>query len=166
MRTLLFAHVAISLVAIGSGFVVAYGLLTARRLDSWTAAFLATTVATSVTGFPLPADHLLPSHVVGIISIVTLAIAIYARYARHLAAIWRPTYVVSALLSLYLNVFVFVVQAFMKVPALKALAPTQSEPPFALTELAVLLLFAVVTVTAVIRFRLSESAAGIPVAVP
>src|SRR5271169_4442955 len=123
-------HVLISLIGIGSGFVVVSGLLTGKRLDGWTALFLATTVTTSVTGFLFPFDHLLPSHKVGIISLVVLAVAILACYALHLTGAWRRIYVVSALIALYLNVFVAVVQAFLKVPTLKAMAPTQTEPPF------------------------------------
>src|SRR5438270_12757556 len=123
-------HVLISLVGIASGLVVVFGLLGGKRLDGWTALFLATTVATSVTGFGFPFDHLLPSHKVGILSLVLLTVAILARHAFHLAGAWRWIYVVSAAVALYLNVFVLVVQAFEKVPALKAMAPTQSEPPF------------------------------------
>src|SRR6266404_6848672 len=131
-------HVIISLIGIGSGFVVVYGLLTGKRLDGWTALFLASTVATNVTGFAFPFEHLLPSHKVGMISLVVLAIAILARYAFHIAGAWRRIYVISAVIALYLNVFVLVVQSFLKVPALKALAPTQKEPPFLVAQLVVL----------------------------
>jgi hypothetical protein len=147
-------HVLISLIGLVSGFVVLVGLLSARRLDGWTAVFLMTTVLTSATGFFLPADHLLPSHIVGAISLVALAVAIVARYRRNLAGAWRSAYVVSAVASLYLNVFVAIVQAFLKIPALKALAPTQSELPFTVTQLAVLVLFIALGVLAVIRFRI------------
>src|SRR6266446_4802549 len=146
--TFTFVHVLLSLVGIGAGFVVLFGLLTGRQLDGWTALFLATTVATSVTGFGFPVDHLLPSHKVGIISLVVLAVAILARYARHLAGAWRRIYVVCAAVALYLNVFVGVVQAFLKVPALTAMAPKQTEPPFVATQVAVLALFIVPTVFA------------------
>src|SRR6266550_3854360 len=125
LGTYTLVHVVISLVGIGSGFVVLYGLLTGKRLDRWTAVFLATTVATSVTGFGFPVHKLLPSHVVGTISLVVLAIAIPARYSFHLAGPWRRVYVIGAVTALYLNVFVLIVQSFLKVPALKALAPTQ-----------------------------------------
>jgi hypothetical protein len=107
-----------------------YGLLTAKRLNGWTALFLATTVATSVTGFGFPFDHLLPSHKVGIISLVVLANRDPARYPLHLAGAWRRIYVISAAIALYLNVFVLVVQAFETVPALRAMAPKQNEPTF------------------------------------
>jgi len=146
-------HVLLSLVGIASGLVVVFGLLTGKRLDGWTALFLATTVATSVTGFGFPFDHLLPSHKVGIISLVVLTVAILARYAFHLAGGWRRIYVISAVTALYLNVFVGVVQAFLKVPALKALAPKQTEPPFLVTQLAVLVIFIGVTILAAKRFR-------------
>jgi hypothetical protein len=154
LETFTIIHVAISLVGIGSGFVVMYGLLTGKRLNGWTVLFLATTVATSATGFGFPFDHLLPSHKVGIISLVVLAIAILARYGFRLAGTWRWIYVVSAVVALYLNVFVAIVQAFQKVPALKAMAPTQSEPPFLLTQLVVLALFVALAFVAAIRFRI------------
>ncbi len=146
-------HVAISLVAIFSGFVVLFGMLAGKRLDGWTGLFLTTTVLTSVTGFFFPVHHFMPSHALGIISLVVLAVAIYALHTRHLAGAWRKTYVVTAMIALYLNVFVLVVQLFEKVPTLHALAPTQSETPFKLTQLIVLVLFVVLTVAAATRFR-------------
>jgi hypothetical protein len=133
--------------------VVLYGLLTGRRLDGWTALFLVTTIATSVTGFGFPVEHLLPSHIIGFISLLVLAVAMLARYSFRLAGRWRGAYVVSAALALYLNVFVAVVQAFLKIPALKALAPTQKEPPFLVAQLAVLVLFVGLTILAAKRFR-------------
>jgi hypothetical protein len=151
--TFTLVHVVISLVGIGSGLVVMYGLLTAKRLNGWTALFLATTVATSVTGFGFPFDHLLPSHKVGIISLVVLAIAILARYPLHLAGAWRRIYVISAAIALYLNVFVLVVQAFEKVPALRAMAPKQNEPTFLVAQLLVVAIFVVLTIVAAKRFR-------------
>jgi hypothetical protein len=146
-------HVVISLVGIGSGIVVVLGMLGGRRLDGWTALFLLTTVATSVTGFGFPFDHLLPSHIVGIISLAVLAIAIVGRYVFHLAGAWRWVYVVAAVIAFYLNVFVLIVQTFLKVPAVHALAPTQAEPPFAIVQGAVLVLFVVLGIAAAIRFR-------------
>ena len=148
-----FVHVVISLVAILAGLVVLFGLLNARRLEGWTALFLVTTVATSVTGFGFPIDVILPSHIVGAISLVLLAAAIIARYAFRLAGPWRYVYVIGAGIALYLNVFVLIVQIFQKVPALKALAPTQSEPSFALAQTAVLLVFAVLIIAAAVRFH-------------
>ncbi|MEN3333762.1 MAG: hypothetical protein V7641_3127 [Blastocatellia bacterium] len=157
LATYTIIHVVISLVGIGTGFVVLFGLLTGRRLDGWTAVFLATTVATSVTGFGFPFEHFLPSHGVGIISLVGLTLAILARYAFHLAGVWRRIYVIGAVVALYLNVFVGIVQAFQKVPALKALAPTQSELPFLLSQLVVVTLFVVLAIVAAIRFRLARA---------
>lgn len=151
--TFTLVHVVLSLVGIGSGLVVLYGMLTGKRLDAWTALFLATTVATSVTGFGFPFDHLLPSHKVGIGSLVVLAVAIVARYALRLAGAWRWIYAVCAGSALYLNVFVLVVQAFLKVPALNALAPKQEEAPFLVAQLVVLALFVVLTGVATARFR-------------
>ena len=148
-----FGHTLISLAGIASGVVVACGLLTAKRLDNWTSTFLWTTVMTSVTGFMLPADRILPSHIVGAISLVVLAIAFYARYSRQLSGGWRWTYVVTAMMALYLNVFVLVVQLFLKVPALKAVAPTQSEPPFAVAQGVILLVFIALAIAAGVRFR-------------
>ena len=153
LETYTLVHVLISLVGIGSGFVVLYGLLTGKRFDRWTALFLASTVATSVTGFGFPFDHLLPSHKVGIVSLVVLAVAILARYPMHLAGAWRRVYVVCAAAALYLNVFVLVVQAFLRVPFLKAMAPKQVETPFVVAQGAVLAWFVVLGVVAAIRFR-------------
>ena len=146
-------HVGISLAAILSGFVVLFGMLTAKRLDGWTAFFLATTVLTSVTGFLFPFHGITPAIVVGIISLVVLAVAIFARYARNLSGVWRKTYVVTALLAHYFNVFVLIVQAFQKIPALKEIAPTQNDPPFKFTQLVVLVAFLVLGILATIRFR-------------
>jgi len=150
-------HVLISLAGIFSGFV---GLLAAKRLNGWTALFLATTVATSVTGFFFPFHGFTPAIGVGIISLLVLSIAIFARYPRQLAGHWRWIYVVTAMIALYLNVFVGIVQGFEKVPVLKALAPTQSEPPFKLTQLVVLALFVVLAIVAVIRFRSEQVCAA------
>lgn len=152
-ETFTLLHVVISLVGIGSGLIVMFGLLTAKRLDGWTATFLITTVLTSVTGFGFPFEHLLPSHIIGIISLVILAIAILARYLFHLAGAWRWIYVVGAATALYLNFFVLVVQAFRRVPPLKALAPTQTEPPFFIAQLVVLLVYFGLTILAVKRFH-------------
>ena len=153
LATYTLVHVLISLVGIASGLVVLFGLVAAKRLEGWTALFLATTVATSVTGFGFPFEHLLPSHIVGGISLVVLAIAIAARYGFHLRGAWRYVYVVTATLALYLNVFVGVVQSFLKIPALRALAPKQTEPPFVVSQAVVLLLFVVLAIVAAVRFR-------------
>jgi hypothetical protein len=153
LSTFTWVHTLLSLVGIVSGLVVAKGLLSSRRLDGWTALFIVSAVATSVTGFFLPADHFGPSHWVGVISLVVLAFAILARYVLHLAGVWRWIYAVGAVLALYFLNFVGVAQLFAKVPALHVLAPTQSEPPFAVAEGVVLMLFLVLTVAAAIKFR-------------
>ena len=157
LSTFTLVHVIISLIGIVFGLIVLYGLLTAKRLDGWTGIFLLFTVLTSVTGFLFPFEHLLPSHKVGIISLVLLAIAILARYSFHMAGAWRSTYVVSAVMSLYLNCFVLVAQAFLKAPALHALAPTGTEPPFLVTQLIVLVIFIGLTILAVKRFKIASA---------
>jgi len=147
-------HVIISLLAIVSGLVaVLVGMLKADRMPGWTAFFLITTVLTSVTGFMFPAAKLLPSHIVGIISLVLLALALFALYGKHLAGAWRATYVVTAVISLYLNVFVLLVQSFLKVAPLHALAPTGTETPFKVAQGVVLLLFVAIGWVAVKKFR-------------
>jgi hypothetical protein len=153
MTTFTFVHVLLSLIGIFAGIIVMFGLFAGKRLDGWTAIFLVSTVATSVTGFLFPFHRFMPSHGVGIVSLVVLAVAILARYSFHLTSGWRRTYVVSAMISLYLNVFVLIAQAFQKLPALKAMAPTQSEPPFLVSQLVVMALFVVLTIVAAIKFR-------------
>jgi len=150
-------HVVLSLAGIFSGFVVVLGLLKAKAVPGWTAIFLWTTVGTSVTGYLFPFHKLLPSHILGAISLVALGVAIYALYRRNLAGSWRQAYAVTAVLALYLNVFVLVAQLFAKVPALKALAPTQSEGPFKVAQLVVLISFVVVGVLATRSFRLGTA---------
>ena len=146
-------HTLISLVAIFTGFVVLFGLLSGKRLDDWTKWFLVTAVATTVTGFFFPFHGFTPAIGLGLISLPILALTIYARYPKNLAGAWRLIYVLGAVISLYFNVFVGVVQSFEKIPALTALAPTQSDPPFKLTQLVVLALLVVLTFVAAIRFR-------------
>jgi hypothetical protein len=153
MDLLTIIHVLLSLIGIASGFVVLAGMFDSRRLESWTALFLITTVATSVTGFLFPFSKLLPSHIFGLISLVVLAIAAAARYSFRLKDAWRWIYVATALIALYLNVFVLVVQLFQKVPPLRALAPTQSETPFLAAQLVVLAFFIYVGTRAAMRFR-------------
>jgi hypothetical protein len=153
LGTFTFVHVLISLVGIASGLVVLFGLLAGKRLDGWTALFLTTTVLTSVTGFMFPFEHVTPGIKVGIISLVILAVAIAARYAFHMAGVWRSIYAVGATLALYLNVFVLVAQLFEKVPALHELAPTGSEAPFLVAQLVVLAAFLALGTLATIRFR-------------
>jgi hypothetical protein len=146
-------HVFISLAAIVAGFVVAFGMLKARRMYGWTEFFLITTALTSATGFFFPLHGVTPALITGIISLAVLAVAIFARYPRQLAGGWRKTYVISALFAFYLNVFVLVVQSFQKIPALKEIAPTQKEPPFAITQFVVFVAFIVLGAVAAIKFR-------------
>lgn len=146
-------HVLISLIAIFSGIIVVFGMFGGRKLENWTTTFLTTTVLTSVTGFFFPFKELLPSHVFGVISLAVLAVVIPALYVYRLAGAWRWIYIAGAVLVLYLNAFVAVVQAFLKVPFLKPLAPTQSEPPFAIAQLLVLGLFIYFGIVAVRSFR-------------
>jgi hypothetical protein len=152
LSTFTMVHVVISLIGILSGLIVLYAMLTSRDLMFWTALFLGTTVLTSVTGFMFPFHQLLPSHIVGAISIVALAVAVYALYARHLAGHWRWIYVSGALFALYLNMFVGVVQSFQKVTFLQPLAPTQSELPFVIAQAGLLTAFIVLGYLAVTRF--------------
>lgn len=148
-------HVALSLAGILAGTVVMLGMLRARRLPGWTALFLSTTLATTLTGFLFPFNGFTPALGVGVVSTLVLAITLWALYGRHLSGRWRTLYVVGAVLSQYLNVFVLVVQSFQKIPALHLLAPTQKEPPFAIAQGCVLLLFVVVGIAAIKRFRVA-----------
>jgi hypothetical protein len=158
---LTFIHTAISLIGIATGLVVlVFGWLPSQRLPRWTSWFLATTVLTSVTGFFLPAAHFMPSHGVGILSLLILAVALFALYTKHLVGGWRRAYVIAAVIALYLNVFVLVAQLFAKVPALKELAPTQTEPPFKVAQGVVLVAFIVLGALAATRFHPQESTAS------
>lgn len=152
-------HVILSLVGITAGLVVVSRMLASKGLDGWTALFLATTVLTSVTGFFFPRDKILPSHIVGILSLAALALAIFALYARRLAGFWRATFVITAIVSLYLNVFVAVVQSFLKLPLLNSLAPTQSEPPFVAAQAIVLIAFIILVVLGLRFFHPQSDAA-------
>ena len=152
-------HVILSLIGIAAGFIVVLGLFASKSLDGWTALFLVTTVLTSVTGFFFPREQILPSHIVGAISLVVLGVAILAFYGYRLAGAWRWIYVVTALVALYLNVFVLVAQAFQKIPALNKLAPTQSDPPFIVAQLVVLIAFIAVGVATVKSFHPGARAA-------
>lgn len=153
LSTFTLFHVVLSLVGIASGLIVVYGLMAGKRLDTWTAIFLIFTVLTSATGFLFPFTHLLPSHVVGILSLLILAIAIFARYSRRLEGAWRRIYVITAMVALYLNCFVLVAQLFLKVPALHALAPKGNEPPFLIAQLGLLAIFVWLTIVAARRFH-------------
>ncbi|HEY7682284.1 MAG TPA: hypothetical protein VH879_06545 [Gemmatimonadales bacterium] len=139
--TLTLIHVVLSLMGILAGLVVVGGLMAGVRLDGWLGIFLVTTVLTNVTGFFFPFRTLLPSHIVGGISLVVLPVAIAARYWKNLAGSWRRVFVVTTVLALYFNVFVLVVQLFQKFPGLIVIAPTQKAPAFLGTQLLVLALF-------------------------
>ena len=154
-------HVIISLIAIISGIVVALGMLGAKPMPGLTALFLLTTVLTSVTGFPFPTPaeaprvigSLDPAKVIGVISLIFLALAILALYSYRLAGSWRGVYVISAIIALYFNCFVLVVQSFQKIPFFHALAPTQKEPPFAVAQAILLILFVGLGIAAFRKFR-------------
>jgi len=146
-------HVIITLVAIGSGLIVVGGMFASHRLPGTTALFLFTTALTSLTGFLFPIHSFTPALGVGVVACVILAVALFALYKEHLAGAWRWIYVITAIASLYLNVFVLIAQSFMKVAALNALAPTQSEPPFAITQAVVLTIFVLIGLIALIKFR-------------
>ena len=152
-------HMLISLIGIFSGLVMLSAWLGGYRPEGWTKLFLITTILTSVTGFGFPFHGFTPAIGVGIISLVVLAIAVYARSSRQLLGAWRWVFVVTAVMALYFNCFVLVVMAFRRVPALHALAPTESEPPFQQTQLVVLVLFILLGIIAVRRFRLNAIAA-------
>ena len=151
-------HVIISLIAIGSGLIAVGGMFASRRLPATTALFLLTTVLTSVTGFLFPIHGFTPGLGVGIISCVILAVALFAYYGKRLMGAWRWIYVSTAIAALYFNVFVLVVQSFTKVAALNALAPTQSEPPFVIAQIAVIAIFILLGLIAVITFRPMKTA--------
>jgi hypothetical protein len=146
-------HTLISLAAIFSGLVVVFGMLAGDRLDVWTKWFLVTAVATTITGFFFPFHGFTPAIGLGIISLPFLALTIFARYPKHLAGPWRWIYVIGAVICLYFNLFVLVVQAFEKIPVLHAVAPTQTESPFKLTQLVVILLSTLLAIIAAIRFH-------------
>jgi hypothetical protein len=162
LATLTVSHVLVSLVGLGAGFVVIWGLLNGKRLDRSTALFLVTTISTSASGFLFPADRVTPAHVLGVLSLGLLAVAGLARYYGKLAGWWRPTYIVSAVTAQYLNFFVLVVQLFLKVPALQALAPTQTEPAFAIAQSITLAVFVAVGIVAAFRFRVGSDTRRVP----
>ena len=151
--TFLQIHVILSLIGIASGLVVLYALLAGKLLHAWTALFLATTVLTSVTGFPLPPYGFDPARAVGTLSLALLALAILALYAFRLGGAWRWVYVATAVAALYLNCFVAVAQSFQKLSFLQPLAPTQSEPPFLISQLVVLAVFIALGISATRRFH-------------
>jgi hypothetical protein len=153
VATFTLLHVILSLVGIGSGFVAVFGLINNRLLPRWTALFLITTILTSVTGFLFPFHGFDPAIGLGILSLIDLLLATIALYGGKLAGGWRGTYVIAAVIAQYFNVFVLFAQLFAKVPALKAVAPTQSSPAFGLTQLVVMAAFIVLGIIAFRRFR-------------
>ena len=158
VATFVIVHVVISLIAIVAGLIVAFGMLDSNRMPGLTAIFLLFTILTSATGFvipPLVTETLLPSHLFGILSFILLAIACVALYGMNFAGAWRWIYVVTALLSLYLNVFVLVTQSFLKIPALTALAPGNppAGPVFAVAQGILLVFFFIMIIGAWRRFR-------------
>src|SRR5215472_10148375 len=146
-------HMLISLVAIFTGLVVLFGMIAGNRLNGWTKWFLTMAVLTTVTRFFFPFHGFTPAIGLGIISLPFLAITIFARYSKHLTGAWRWVYVIGAVICLYFNLFVLVVQLFEKVPALQAIAPTETESPFKLVQLTVIVLTILLGIIAVVRFR-------------
>jgi hypothetical protein len=152
-------HTLISLIAIFTGIIVLFGMIGSKRLDGWTKWFLITAVLTTVTGFFFPFRGFTPAILLGIISLPFLALTIFARCSKQLAGAWRWIYVIGAVMCLYFNLFVLVVQSFLKIPTLHAMAPTQTESPFKVTQLTVLIVSVVLGIIAVIRFHPEPSRA-------
>lgn len=146
-------HVVLSVLGIVAGLVFVGALMAGRRVDGWAALFLATTILTNITGFGFPFSQLLPSHIVGLLSLVVLPLAAFALYAKGARGPWRKVFTIGSVVGLYLNVFVLVAQLFAKVPAMRELAPTQAEPPFAVTQLLVLVVFVVLGRSATHAYR-------------
>src|SRR3954464_11498114 len=158
LSTFVMAHVIISVIGIAAGFIVMSGMLGSNRMPGWTALFLLLTILTSATGFlipPLVTEKLLPSHIIGALSLLLLATACFALYGQKLSGAWRWVYVLTAVVSFYLNSFVLVIQSFLKIAPLHALAPSvpPSEPPFAVAQGIVLVFFVIIIIGAVRRFR-------------
>jgi len=158
--TLTLVHVALSIVGIVAGLVLVGGLMAGTRLDGWLGLFLATTALTNATGFLFPFQAVLPSHIVGLISLLILPVPVIARYGRQLAGPWRRAFVVSSVVVLYFNVLVLMVQLFQKVPGLIVIAPTQKAPAFVVTQLLVVVMFAALGRAAVRGFGGSGPAAA------
>ena len=167
LATYTLIHVIISLIGIGSGLIVLFGMFGGKRLDRMTAVFLATTALTSLTGFGFPFEGVTPGIILGILSLLVLALTIPARYSFHMAGKWRAIYVITAVIALYFNCFVLIAQSFLKIPALHALAPKGNEPPFAIAQGILLVLFIVAGTLAVKKFHpadattLARAAAGV-----
>jgi hypothetical protein len=154
MPPLTLVHVIISLIGIASGFIVIFGMFAGKRLDGWTAVFLVFTILTSVTGFVFfPFEKVTPGIILGVLSLILLAVAVYARYPAKMTGGWRSAYVVTAILAQWFNVFVLIAQIFQKIPAAKTLAPTPNAPAFLIVQTIVMILFIVLIVMAVKKFR-------------
>ena len=141
LATFTLVHVLLSVVGIFAGLVVAGALIAGKRLDDWVNVYLVTTILTNLTGFGFPFVVLMPSHIIGVLSLLILPVVIFARYRKHLVGAWRRTYVYGIVVALYFNAFVLVVQLFRRIPALIVSAPTQKEMPFVVTQVIVLALF-------------------------
>jgi len=157
LATYTLIHVIISLIGIASGLIVLFGMFGGKRLDRMTALFLATTALTSLTGFGFPFEGVTPGIILGILSLIVLAIAIPARYSFRMAGKWRAIYIVTAVIALYFNCFVLIAQSFLKIPALHALAPKGNEPPFAIAQGILLVLFIVAGTLAVKKFHPADA---------
>ena len=153
-------HTALSLVQLVSGIIVVLAFVGSRNGGPWLWIYLVSAIATSVTGFGFPVDKFLPSHAFGIISLVLLLLVILARYTFHLAGAWRWVYVIGLVITVYLDAFVAVVQAFLKIPALHALAPGGSEPPFAIAQGVLFVIFVALGIAAARNFP-RETAIGV-----
>ncbi|PJI42159.1 hypothetical protein [Ferrovibrio sp.] len=150
---LIILHTALSLVALATGPSVVADLLGSREREGMTKLFLATALLTSATGFLFPFTQLLPPHITALLALLVLAVTIPARYRYGLRGAWRWIYASGAVASLWLLVFVLIAQVFAKIPALRAAAPTQSEPPFAITQVVVLVVFIALGIAAARRFQ-------------
>jgi hypothetical protein len=153
LTTYAWIHTLLSLVAIVAGIVVVKALLDSRMPGGWTALYLVTAIATSATGFGFPFVRLIDSYYLGAASLVVFALVLLARYAFSLAGVWRWVYALGMVLGLWFLVVVLIAQAFKKVPALTAMAPTQAEPPFLVVQLVALAILGVVAIAAVRKFR-------------
>ncbi|MGA2850832.1 MAG: hypothetical protein ABSE46_17675 [Terracidiphilus sp.] len=153
MMQLTYLHVFLSVVGLGAGIFVILGFLSSKRFSILTAAFLFSTVLTSLTGFIFPYHGVTPGIVIGVLSLIVLVLAIYALYVNKLAGDWRATYVVSACVALYFNFFVLVAQAFDKVKVLHSIAPSQTSPGFGIAQAVLLLLFILLTTRSIKKFH-------------
>ena len=153
LDTFTFLHVVLSLIGVMTGLILVALMLSNAPIAGWNAFFLISTVLTSVTGFFLPSDAFGLAHILGLVSLIALAIALFAVYGRRLSGAWRPIYVGGVVLALYLNVFVAIAQSFQKFAYLHQFAPTGSEPALAVTQTCVLILFLILGIAALRRYH-------------